>query len=110
MSILRTVIIASNARRAASLSGWLLARSFSQAEDGIRDFHVTGLQTCALPICLGFLTSCQGADFEPALKNLASGDYAAQPRMALSARAIDSDGETRKQWRALNDFVLHKGG
>src|SRR5690606_39427111 len=24
-----------------------------QAEDGIRDFHVTGVQTCALPIFLG---------------------------------------------------------
>src|SRR5690625_8042728 len=24
---------------------------FSQAEDGIRDGHVTGVQTCALPIC-----------------------------------------------------------
>src|SRR5690606_39554301 len=26
---------------------------FFQAEDGIRDFHVTGVQTCALPIFLG---------------------------------------------------------
>src|SRR5690606_40754088 len=25
-------------------------RFFFQAEDGIRDFHVTGVQTCALPI------------------------------------------------------------
>src|SRR5690606_19783991 len=25
---------------------------FFQAEDGIRDFHVTGVQTCALPICV----------------------------------------------------------
>src|SRR5690606_39785974 len=25
-----------------------------QAEDGIRDFHVTGVQTCALPICSSF--------------------------------------------------------
>src|SRR5690606_40694573 len=25
---------------------------FFQAEDGIRDFHVTGVQTCALPILL----------------------------------------------------------
>src|SRR5207253_9350147 len=25
---------------------------FFQAEDGIRDGHVTGVQTCALPICL----------------------------------------------------------
>src|SRR5690606_40237737 len=29
---------------------------FFQAEDGIRDFHVTGVQTCALPICS--FTSC----------------------------------------------------
>src|SRR5207302_6308589 len=32
---------------------YLLASSlffFFQAEDGIRDFHVTGVQTCALPI------------------------------------------------------------
>src|SRR5690606_1274582 len=27
---------------------------FFQAEDGIRDFHVTGVQTCALPILLSF--------------------------------------------------------
>src|SRR5690606_40153895 len=26
---------------------------FFQAEDGIRDFHVTGVQTCALPIYKG---------------------------------------------------------
>src|SRR5690606_41049920 len=28
-----------------------------QAEDGIRDFHVTGVQTCALPICSEMCTS-----------------------------------------------------
>src|SRR5215475_10031283 len=28
----------------------LLFVFFFQAEDGIRDFHVTGVQTCALPI------------------------------------------------------------
>src|SRR6266566_138880 len=28
---------------------------FFQAEDGIRDYKVTGVQTCALPICLIFL-------------------------------------------------------
>ena len=59
---------------------------------------------------LGFLTSCQSEDFEAALRNLASGDYVAQPRMALSAKVIDQGGQPRKQWRALNDFVLHKGG
>src|SRR5690606_40460098 len=33
---------------------------FFQAEDGIRDFHVTGVQTCALPI-LTFASSSIGA-------------------------------------------------
>src|SRR5690606_39645751 len=28
---------------------------FFQAEDGIRDFHVTGVQTCALPISYALL-------------------------------------------------------
>src|SRR5690606_40009818 len=28
-----------------------------QAEDGIRDFHVTGVQTCALPISMVALTA-----------------------------------------------------
>src|SRR6266511_5997298 len=41
----------------------MLSRSllffFFQAEDGIRDFHVTGVQTCALPIS----TSTGGASF-----------------------------------------------
>src|SRR5690606_39937173 len=31
----------------------LVFRFFFQAEDGIRDFHVTGVKTCALPISLG---------------------------------------------------------
>src|SRR5690606_40460905 len=32
------------------------------AEDGIRDFHVTGVQTCALPICSD-LQTIQGLTF-----------------------------------------------
>src|SRR2546430_5921971 len=36
---------------------------FFQAEDGIRDLTVTGVQTCALPIlCLCFLPSCSAPD------------------------------------------------
>src|SRR5690606_39476179 len=36
------------------ISQWLILclHFFFQAEDGIRDFHVTGVQTCALPISL----------------------------------------------------------
>src|SRR5262249_59443761 len=32
---------------------------FFQAEDGIRYWSVTGVQTCALPICLSYLTTKQ---------------------------------------------------
>src|SRR5439155_24566078 len=34
----------------ASLRRWLMVAFFFRAEDGIRDGHVTGVQTCALPI------------------------------------------------------------
>src|SRR2546430_10555248 len=33
--------------------GWLYTFFFFQAEDGIRDLTVTGVQTCALPISAG---------------------------------------------------------
>src|SRR5690606_40819706 len=35
---------------------------FFQAEDGIRDFHVTGVQTCALPI-LACCLNCSTPSF-----------------------------------------------
>src|SRR5690606_40732965 len=36
--------------RAVAVRQLMLSLFFFQAEDGIRDFHVTGVQTCALPI------------------------------------------------------------
>src|SRR5690606_40481797 len=39
---------------------------FFQAEDGIRDFHVTGVQTCALPISALWLAALE-PDGTPAL-------------------------------------------
>src|SRR5437870_13037816 len=38
---------------------------FFQAEDGIRDGHVTGVQTCALPIFTPVLKNCQFLDGNP---------------------------------------------
>src|SRR6478735_1437076 len=34
---------------------------FFQAEDGIRDYKVTGVQTCALPIFVAAIEACTGA-------------------------------------------------
>lgn len=59
---------------------------------------------------LGFLTTCGTEDMDEALRLLASGEYVAEARMALQATAVDGDGANRQSWRALNDFVVHKGG
>src|SRR5256885_13143124 len=44
----------------------MMACFFFQAEDGIRDYKVTGVQTCALPICRGDVR-VPAADFQPGL-------------------------------------------
>jgi NAD+ kinase len=59
---------------------------------------------------LGFLTSCGPTEMEHALRRLASGDFYAEPRMALRASVVDPAGRERMHWRSLNDVVLHKGG
>src|SRR6266403_5172794 len=46
---------------------------FFQAEDGIRDLYVTGVQTCALPIC-----SRGGVDLEAQIRQLRAGRDSAQ--------------------------------
>src|SRR5690606_26550144 len=57
-----------------------------QAEDGIRYFHVTGVQTCALPI---FVTSQAGAN--AALANVSTAD-------------ANIEAAKVQVWRTQNDF------
>lgn len=59
---------------------------------------------------LGFLTTCGTDHVDEALRLLAAGQYLAEARMALHAFAVDGSGASRQEWRALNDFVVHKGG
>src|SRR5207253_8549481 len=50
--------------------GVVLTRFFFQAEDGIRDGHVTGVQTCALPISFRVLTKGEsGSTFSATVYN-----------------------------------------
>jgi NAD+ kinase len=57
---------------------------------------------------LGFLTTCGVDEMEDGLRRFVSGDYRADPRMALEAfPSAAGDGDP---WFALNDIVLHKGG
>src|SRR5207253_3730064 len=55
-----------------------------QAEDGIRDGHVTGVQTCALPICPPTSTDCTSRNYHNARraasrKRRATGESALHP-------------------------------
>ncbi len=59
---------------------------------------------------LGFLTSCGGDEFEDALRLWSRGEFVAENRMTLEARAYGLDDQPRGQWRCLNDVVLHTGG
>src|SRR5690606_41118381 len=55
---------------------------FFQAEDGIRDFHVTGVQTCALPISQ--LRAVPGVR-HPALRDEHRREHPVRPRLARAA-------------------------
>src|SRR5690625_7249846 len=61
---------------------------FFQAEDGIRDGHVTGVQTCALPIS-SFLRRARVGAVELHTQLLRSGR-----RIATGAVSLSQDGET----------------
>lgn len=59
---------------------------------------------------LGFLTACSGSEFESGVRRFASGDFITESRMALTAIALDQQGNERGEWFSLNDVVLHKDG
>src|SRR5690606_40954608 len=55
-------------------------------EDGIRDFHVTGVQTCTLPICTQNVSiSATATGFTSANLNVQVTDNDANPALTLSA-------------------------
>ncbi len=59
---------------------------------------------------VGFLTTASPEEVEEALEALVRGDAPLDERMVLNARAVGRDGESRGEFLALNDAVLHKGG
>src|SRR5690606_41096557 len=92
---------------------------FFLAEDGIRDFHVTGVQTCALPIYRGCLATAIWCSSTPAIDTTPITTEASQqtvmPFIAFSpaARAVaratptcsqntDAPGAVRRRWWTAN--------
>src|SRR5260370_41888935 len=68
---------------------------FFQAEDGIRDSSVTGVQTCALPICFFRRLPVEFTQEEmPWFRCVARASYAGDS--PLSCLSIDSNGRLRR--------------
>src|SRR5256885_7834104 len=59
---------------------------FFQAEDGIRDYKVTGVQTCALPIWAGWKVNVNAADEAMLAKTPGIGKKGAAAIVAYRAR------------------------
>src|SRR2546425_6705482 len=74
---------------------------FFQAEDGIRDKLVTGVQTCALPICSphGRVAVARSTAAVAALLRLADG------RKTLAQLALDAGLEVRELEQTLHGLV-----
>src|SRR5690606_40269998 len=70
---------------------------FFQAEDGIRDFHVTGVQTCALPILTAYIAPIARM-LDDALDMILVGDstamvgYALPDTLSISAETLAAHG------------------
>src|SRR5690606_40006951 len=69
------------------------ASFFFQAEDGIRAFHVTGVQTCALPIS-------ERDPSRPTLQDLQSST--AKPRKVKATRGFPGRSEERRVGKACS--------
>src|SRR5256885_4944125 len=68
---------------------------FFQAEDGIRDYKVTGVQTCALPIC--WWPRCTRATGSGSTCAAASARAACSTALSPSAWGSQRSGSTRER-------------
>src|SRR5690606_41463001 len=73
---------------------------FFQAEDGIRDFHVTGVQTCALPISASPARPCSACS-RPASRSGACSSATCWPRSRCSPCSCPPCRCTRSEERRV---------
>lgn len=59
---------------------------------------------------LGFLTSCSASEAGDALRATLRGRSDVDYRMVLDGESVCADRSRGRRWRALNEFVMHKGG
>src|SRR5437870_6363174 len=69
---------------------------FFQAEDGIRDGHVTGVQTCALPICCSRSSTAASCSVSSRSRSCCSGTTRRRSRRRSSPRRGGGSRTTRR--------------
>src|SRR5690625_7154626 len=75
---------------------WMLY-FFFQAEDGIRDGHVTGVQTCALPISPGSSRSGWRARTAPRRSSISASGRSEERRVGKECRGRGAREDCRKK-------------
>src|SRR5690606_39392241 len=80
-----------------------------QAEDGIRDFHVTGVQTCALPISARVETQGAAVESSPQLIETAPGVYVTAEREAAPTETEIRRGLMRSEERRVGNEWRWRG-
>src|SRR5256885_3104261 len=80
---------------------------FFQAEDGIRDYKVTGVQTCALPICRPTSVGHLGESRPPQGIAVAAVQLAPDPFQIIAVRGIEAI-EHRDAAARLEDVGFHR--
>src|SRR6266508_6510412 len=76
---------------------YVLCFFFFQAEDGIRDGHVTGVQTCALPIWFGDTVKRRSQNVMAALTHVLNPNLVNETRVALSRVASSVNQEASRR-------------
>src|SRR5438309_2961772 len=74
---------------------------FFQAEDGIRDGTVTGVQTCALPISENTIIAAEGWPTKPASR-IDRGDRSEERRVGKECRTRWSADHYKKKMKKLD--------
>src|SRR5437870_10728254 len=73
---------------------------FFQAEDGIRDGHVTGVQTCALPICGRAASSTNPIAITSPRKGCRTRVHGPPPKRSLSQNRRSEERRVGKECRS----------
>src|SRR5438552_15105030 len=81
---------------------------FFQAEDGIRDDLVTGVQTCALPISLG-LPPGERAPVGPRRAPRGPGGIPSEPALRLGARGLSHSPSGTARWKQSSEGAAALG-